>query len=178
MEDAQVIAMVRSGNIDAFAEIVERYQSPIAGYLYHLTGDYEIARDITQDTFIQAFKSLLKLKDTILFKSWLYGIATNKALQYRRRKKIITFIPLDNFKTDIPDSHNPIEIHDKKIMIEKTLLQIPEKLRVCMLLHFVEGFKYREIAQALGISEDAVRMRVTRGSHEFRSYYKAAGDVV
>lgn len=175
MEDAQVITMVRSGNIDAFAEIVERYQSPIAGYLYRLTGEYEVALDLTQDTFIQAFKSIFKLKESILFKSWLYGIATNKALQYRRHKKIITFIPLENLKTDLSGGNNPVKVNDEKIMIETTLLKIPEEQRICMLLHFIEGFKYREIAQTLGISEDAVRMRVTRGSQEFRRQYMSAG---
>ena len=86
MEDLQLIAQVRNGNTDAFGQIIERYQLPIAKYLFRLTGEYETAKDLTQDTFIQAFKSLRKTKNEILLKAWLYGIATNKALEYRRRK--------------------------------------------------------------------------------------------
>ncbi|MBN1643869.1 MAG: RNA polymerase sigma factor [Dehalococcoidales bacterium] len=172
LEDEQIVAMVRNGNTGAFADAVERYQSPIAGYLYRLTGDYEAVRDLTQDTFVQAFKSLIKTKTDILLRAWLYGIATNKALQYRRRKRILKFVSLDKYlKTDPPDRDDQADRVGEKIMVEATLLKIPEEQRVCMLLHFVEGFKYREIAKALGISEDAVRMRVTRGSQEFRRRY-------
>ena len=58
------------------------------------------------------------------------------------------------------------------------MLKVPEEQRVCMMLHFVEGFKYREIAQTMGISEDAVRMRVARGSMEFRKQYGPRGGEV
>jgi RNA polymerase sigma-70 factor (ECF subfamily) len=55
--------------------------------------------------------------------------------------------------------------------VHDALLKVPEKLRVCMVLHYVDGFKHREIAAMLGISEDAVRMRVARGSGQFRKLY-------
>ena len=87
MEDLQLIALIRDGNTEAFGQVIERYQLSIGKYLYRLTGEYEMARDLTQDTFIQAYQSLRKNKDEIQLKAWLYGIATNKALQYRRRKK-------------------------------------------------------------------------------------------
>ena len=56
-------------------------------------------------------------------------------------------------------------------MVETALLKVPKEEKVWMALHFVEGFKYQEIAKTLGISEDAVRMRVARGSQEFRKQY-------
>jgi RNA polymerase sigma-70 factor (ECF subfamily) len=143
-----------------------------------LTSEYETARDLTQDTFIQAYQSLRKNKDEIQLKAWLYGIATNKALQYRRHKKIITFVPFDDgSNADPPDGKNQPDNLAEKIMIEAAMLKVPEEQRVCMMLHFVEGFKYREIAQTLGISEDAVRMRVARGSEEFRKVYPQGGMV-
>ena len=179
MEDTQLIAMVRNGNIDVFGQIIERYQLPIAKYLYRLTGEYETAKDLAQDTFIQAFQSLRMNKNEISLKAWLYGIATNKALEYRRRKKIIIFIPFNDYlKADPPDEHNQIEEVPEKMMVETALLKVPKEQRVCMVLHFVEGFKYQEIAQTLGISEDAVRMRVARGSQEFRKQYGPKGGEV
>ena len=179
MEDTQLIAMVRNGNIDVFGQIIERYQLPIAKYLYRLTGEYETAKDLAQDTFIQAFQSLRMNKNEISLKAWLYGIATNKALEYRRRKKIITFIPFNDYlNADPPDEHNQIEEVPEKMMVETALLKVPKEQRVCMVLHFVEGFKYQEIAQTLGISEDAVRMRVALGSQEFRKQYGPRGGEV
>ena len=76
MEEAQVIDMVRAGEVDAFAEIVEHYQAPILRYLYRLTGDYQMAQDLAQDTFLQAYKGILKTKADLSLKAWLYRIAT------------------------------------------------------------------------------------------------------
>ena len=105
LEDIQLIALIGEGNAEAFSHVIERYQRPIGAYLYRLTSEYETARDLTQDTFIQAYQSLRKNKDEIQLKAWLYGIATNKALQYRRHKKIITFVPFDDgSNADPPDA--------------------------------------------------------------------------
>ena len=69
MEEAQIIDMVRAGEVDAFAEIVEHYQSPIQRYLFRLTGDYQIAQDLAQDTFLQAYKGILKTKADLSLKA-------------------------------------------------------------------------------------------------------------
>jgi RNA polymerase sigma-70 factor (ECF subfamily) len=178
LEDIQLIALIREGNTEAFGQVIERYQLPIGKYLFRLTGEYETARDLTQDTFLQAYQSLRKNKDGIQLKAWLYGIATNKALQYRRRKKIISFVPFDDEQNaDPPDEKNQPDNLAEKIMVEAAMLKVPAEQRVCMMLHFVEGFKYKEIAQTIGISEDAVRMRVARGSQEFRKQYPGGGVV-
>lgn len=164
-KESSAIALVRAGNADAFAGIVEHYQSPIQRYLYRMTGDYELAKDLAQDTFVQAYKSILKTDSDLSLKPWLYRIAANNALQHHRRKKLISFIPL---KKAGLTTGNPADRADRSIAIEEALLKIPEKQRECLVLHFVEGFMYREIAGILGISEEAVRKRVARGSREFR----------
>lgn len=172
MDEAQVIALIRTGDTDAFAEIIEQYQAPIIRYLYRLTGDYEVAQDLAQDTFLQAYKGILKTKSELSFKAWLYRIATNNALQLRRRKRLLSFIPFANSgKSDISTIEASSDCVEERIMIKEALLKVPGEQRTCMVLHFVEGLKYREIAEILGISEDAVRKRVARGSQEFRKAY-------
>ena len=172
MEEASVIMMVRAGNVDAFSGVVEEYQQPIIRYLYRLTGELAIAQDLTQDTFIQAYKSIIKTNSDIQMKAWLYKIATNNARQFRR-KKLLNFISFDGHKQ--PDS---LAIDDKtaqtgeNLDIRETLRKIPLEQRECLVLHFVEGFKYREIGEALGISEDAVRMRISRGKTAFLALYQ------
>ncbi len=179
MEDVKVIALVRNGETDAFSEIVEHYQNPIGRYLYQMTGDYELAKDLMQDTFIKAYQNILKTDADLTFKAWLYKIATNTALQYHRRRKRISFIPLLDDSTDLYGSmtDNSGDHFEEKLAIAEVLLKIPQERRVCMILHYVEGFKYREIASVLDISEEAVRKRVARGSKEFRKLYaKTGGD--
>lgn len=171
MEEARVIALVRAGEVDAFAEIIENYQTPIVRYLYRLTGDYEMARDLAQDTFLQAYKGILKTDAELSFRAWLYRIATNNALQHHRRKKLFSFIPFTSHEHDISAADKRTSGPDKTLAINEALLKIPEEQRTCLVLHFAEGFKYREIAETLGCSEEAVRKRVARGRKLFIGLY-------
>ena len=172
MEEAYVISQVRAGKADAFAEIVTHYEAPILRYLYRLTGDREVAQDLTQDTFIKAYKGILKTKNDISFRAWLYRIATNNALQFHRRKRLLSFIPFTRSEEmNIPSAEDSAGRTDERIVIEEVLLKVPREQRICMVLHFVEGLKYREVAEIVGISEDAVRMRVTRGRQKFLKIY-------
>ena len=175
MEEARVIALVRAGEADAFAEIIEHYQASIIRYLYRMTGDYEMAKDLAQDTFIQAYKGILKTNAELSFKAWLYRIATNNALQHHRRKKLLFFIPFTSGEHDIPDSGNQADCPGEALEINEALLKVPEEQRTCLVLHFVEGFKYREIAETLGCSEEAVRKRVARGRKLFIGLYIQEG---
>ena len=78
-DEARVISMVRAGSTDAFTEIVERHQEPIIRYLHQLTGEYEVALDLAQDTFVLAYEGILKTNAELSLKPWLYKIATNLA---------------------------------------------------------------------------------------------------
>ena len=92
LDDTQVLIRVRNGNNGAFSEIMEHYQMLIMRYLYRLTGDYDTAKDLTQDTFLQAYKYILKTNNDISLKAWLYKIATNNAWQNSRRKRLLSII--------------------------------------------------------------------------------------
>jgi RNA polymerase sigma-70 factor (ECF subfamily) len=175
LEEARVIALVRAGEADAFAEIIEHYQASIIRYLYRMTGDYEMAKDLAQDTFIQAYKGILKTNAELSFKGWLYRIATNNALQHHRRKKLLSFIPFTTKEQDISDAANQSNCPGERIAINEALSKVPKEQRTCLVLHFVEGFKYREIAETLGCSEEAVRKRVSRGKKLFIDLYEREG---
>jgi RNA polymerase sigma-70 factor (ECF subfamily) len=174
LEEARIIDLVRNGEVNAFAEIIDHYQTSIIRYLYRLTGDLEMARDLTQDTFIQAYKGILKTNADISFRAWLYRIATNNALQHQRRKKLLSFIPFKLNEHDVPSAERT-DRTPEILAINEALLKLPEEQRTCLLLHFVEGFKYREIAMTLGCSEDAVRKRVARGKKLFIDLYNQEG---
>jgi RNA polymerase sigma-70 factor (ECF subfamily) len=172
LDAAAVINRIRAGSKSAFGEIVDCYQFPILRYLHRLTANYDVARDLTQDTFIQAYKNILKTDDGLNLKAWLYRIATNNALQYHRRRKIVSFIPFESFhSTEPPGNGAHPGDSTEEIAIKEALKKIPYRQRTCLVLHHVEGFRYREIAETLGISEDAVRQRVARGKETFRRLY-------
>ena len=171
MEEALAIAQVRTGDADAFGVIVENYQAPIQRYLYRLTGDLEVAKDLAQDTFVQAYSAILKTDSQLSLRAWLYRIATNNALHARRHARLLSFIPLDPQQQGDPAVGIQTGVAAENIAVADALRQVPPGRRVCMVLHLVEGFTYREIAETLGISEDAVRKRVAKGKIEFRECY-------
>lgn len=172
MDEAQVIAQVQTGATDAFTEIVEHYQAPIVRYLSRLTGNMEVAEDLAQDTFIQAYRGILKTRSELHFKAWLYRIATNNALQYHRRRRLLSFIPFTGSeRSDMFETRSSPDTVPERITIQEAMMTVPHQRRECMVLHFVEGLKYREIADIVGVSEEAVRKRVARGSREFRTAY-------
>ena len=171
MEEARIIQLVRAGNKDAFAQIVERYQAPIFRYLYRLTGDFEMAQDLAQDTFLQAYKSILRTNTELSLKAWLYRIATNNVLRQQRRQRFLRFFPFRDHGRRRRTPADREEDLTERLAIQEALLEVPERERACLVLHFVEGLKYREIAEAMGISEEAVRKRVARGKEMFRRLY-------
>jgi RNA polymerase sigma-70 factor (ECF subfamily) len=172
IDTAILVARLREGKTDVFAEIIEEYQYPLIRYLSRLTGDDDLAQDLAQDTFLQAYKNILKTDTELNLKAWLYRIATNNALQYHRRKKIISLIPFEIMRKPEPH-HFGSHTQDltEKIAVSDVLIQIPYEKRICLVLHYVEGFRYREIAETLGISEEAVRKRVSRGKQIFKRLY-------
>jgi RNA polymerase sigma-70 factor (ECF subfamily) len=176
LEEILVLSLAKSGNADAFTELMKEYQKPILRYLFRLTGDYDIASDLAQETFIQAYKNISNLNAEAAFKTWLYRIATNKASQFRRRRRLLSVILFTKLR---PADANSAEISPEKafenIEIKDALLKLPQDQRVCLTLHYVEGFKYHEIAQTLGTSEDAVRMRVTRGVNKLKKLFNSCG---
>ena len=174
MDNSDAVSRMRAGDMQAFKQMVQQFQSPIVRYLYGLTGDQELARDLAQDTFVQAYQSLARMKPDLSFKAWLYRIATNNALQHHRRKALVSFVQLDESQGKGAGGDTADKVAEAAA-VHEALLKVPQKLRVCMVLHFVHGFKHREIAEMLGISEDAARMRVARGSEEFRRLYSASG---
>jgi RNA polymerase sigma-70 factor (ECF subfamily) len=177
LDEAWVISQVRTGKTDLFGEVVEEYQAPIFRHLLRMTGNHEVARDLTQDTFLKAYQSILKTDSELSLKAWLYRIATNNALKYHRRRRLLTFVPFRG--TEKLPATDATPNTDEKIAIEEALLQVPPERRVCLALHFVEGLRYREIAEIIGIKEDTVRKRVAKGRVEFRRAYesKTGGDI-
>jgi RNA polymerase sigma-70 factor (ECF subfamily) len=173
LETTVFLRDLQVGDHSAFEVLVDQYQKPIIRYLYRLTGDSELSRELAQDTFVKAYQNIAKTDSNLKLNAWLYRIATNNALQYLRRKKLIGFIPLENVKKSVntsDGSHPKDPIED--IVIRETLNKIPHDQRICLILYYIDGFKCREIAESIEITEAAVQKRIARGAKLFRQIYK------
>jgi RNA polymerase sigma-70 factor (ECF subfamily) len=172
--DALLVARMRAGDEDAFELVMTRYQAPLFRYLRGLVGDQEQARDLMQETFLRAYRSIGTLEDPGLLRSWLYRIAHNQAYSVLRRRRLISWLPLafgQHVSTPAPD-RSAVEA----ARVEEALGRVPAQQRAPLLLHLVAGFSYAEIAQLLQVSEGTVRMRISRGRVAFRAAYGGEED--
>src|SRR5260370_42276197 len=84
----------------SFEEIYDEYKTPIYNYVYHLVGDREQADDLTQDTFLKAFRALPKIDANLKLSAWLYRIATKTAYDALRRRQLVDLVPSQDFDHD------------------------------------------------------------------------------
>lgn len=159
----------------SFEEIYDEYKTAIYNYVYHLVGDREQADDLTQDTFLKAFKALPKMDSSLKLSAWLYRIATNTAYDALRRRKLIAWLPwqdLDHEPADL-ESADPQEIYGTTELVRAALRRMPQQYRAALLLYTQEGFSYNEIAHALNIAESGVKMYLSRARQSFREHYRS-----
>jgi RNA polymerase sigma-70 factor, ECF subfamily len=172
--DARLVARIRAGDDDAFEMLVGQYQAPLFRYLRGFVGETEQARDLVQETFLRAYRSLGSLDDPGLLRSWLYRIAHNLACSALRRRRLISWLPL--LPAHQSGGPSPDRSAIEAARVEEALSRIPVEQRAPLLLHLVAGFSYAEIAALLGVTEGAVRMRISRGRAAFRVAYGAGED--
>lgn len=149
---------------EAFCRLYERHAGGVHAWLLRMTGSPHLADDLTQETFLHALDGLDGFAGNSTFKTWVYRIAMNLWTDHRRRKG-----PVINGKlaanNAASDSPSPSELSEQSEEIERlrrAVAEIPEELRSALLLVRFEGMKYREAAEVLGITLEAVRMRVHR----------------
>lgn len=171
--DAQVIALARRARDEALGVLYQSYRGKIYTFLLRLTGDGDAADDLTQDTFMKAHRALAELTEGHRLLPWLYRIAANAAIDAARRRKRLTWVPLlsllgDGEEPRSPDGHHQVSDRDH---IRTTIRQLPVENAAALLLHALEGYSYREIAEIQGVSLTAVRSRIARARAAFKQAY-------
>jgi RNA polymerase sigma-70 factor (ECF subfamily) len=173
--EAALVQRAQQGDREALTELFERLHQPLLNYLYHMLGQRQAAEDITQDAFIRAFEHLDQLGPPWDFKSWLYRIASNLAVDQIRREK--RYMDKDEDFLDQPTpTHRPIERNvereEGRRAIWKTLEALPTSYRQALILKDLNNFSYQEIAQALACSYANARQIVHRSRLRFRDLHR------
>ncbi len=177
--DSELLEASLTGDKQSFGQIVTRYKSVICAITYNTTGDITLSEDIAQETFITAWKNLKSLRDKSKFKSWLYGIARNISSNYIRRKyKDVTYhsIALENINEkpslQVTPRDEAISKEEENILWQ-SLREIPETYREPLILYYRENQSIKMVADALDISEDAAKQRLSRGRNMLKEQVTA-----
>lgn len=165
LEDERQAVRASAGDAHAYAWLVARHQGAVYRYLARLTRAPETARDLTQDTFLRAYQAIRTWRPEARFRTWLFRIAHNLALDHLRRAGRARMEPLET-GLDIPDPapgpDGRLETLQRARQLERALGAIASAHREILLLREIEGMSYDDIAHALNLNPGTVRSRIAR----------------
>jgi len=189
LSDPELIAKAKAGDKQAFTELFDRHRNKILSYLYAYIGDYQMAEDLTVETFFDAYKSLPRYEERGTFSAWLYKIARDYAKkEFRRRdrhKEVSMEAPIADDTDDL--SLGDVLTDDKarpdfearkdefKEVIYKTLSKLEKKYKDVLLLCDVDGLGYVEAAKILKSNPITIGTRLRRARKMFYNILKKHG---
>lgn len=170
-EDVELIHQFLAGDENAFVSLVRKYQKQVHALAWRKIGDFHIAEEITQDTFLKVYQKLSTLKNPNQFSGWLYVIATNQCRGWLRKKRIETeslddaeteFIDETAYSRYVAEEQAKVNIETQREVVKKLLAKLKESERTVITLHYFGEMTIEEISRFLGVSASAIKLRLHR----------------
>ena len=176
-DDVELIQQVLAGDENAFAELVKKYQKPVHALAWRKIGDFHVAEEITQDTFLIVYQSLHTLRDPNQFFGWLYVIVTRRCYAWLRKKRIRTQ-PLEDIETTmtqrdaysrhVADQRAQSAIESQRDAVKQLLAKLKESERTVMTLYYLGEMTVEEISKFLGVSSGTIKSRLQRARNRLQ----------
>lgn len=184
-EDIELLRHARGGDFEAFSTLVERFQRRVFAVARRIVGNQHDAEDVTQQTFLSVMDHLGDFREESSVATWILRIATNHALKVLRKRRGLPTVSLDAPARDGEDSYGTLphpefiaqwrdepaklaQQREVRELIEAALGELSEKYRVVFVLRDVEGLSVKETAEALGLSESNIKVRLLRARLDLR----------
>jgi RNA polymerase sigma-70 factor (ECF subfamily) len=177
-----------TGDRELFALLVRRYEAELYNYLRRYLADAEMAEDVFQATFLQVHLKCDQFEEGRKFRPWLYTVATNQAIDARRRAKRHRMVSLDRLATgndggeagrmldllasEEPDPLAQLDERERREQVQQTLEELPELMQQLVHLVYFQGLKYREAAEILDIPVGTVKSRMHAAIHRLSEAWK------
>ena len=183
LDDACLVTASQRGELAAFDELIRRYHSRIYATLYHMTSNHEDADDLTQESFIRAFKALKRFKGDASFYTWTYRIAVNLTINFlKKRHRRAYHLSLNDM--DIQVENHPelvalisnktprgeVRIHELQQKLNEAMLQLSETHRLTVTLHDIQGMSHEEISKIMDCNVGTVRSRLFYARQQLQGY--------
>jgi RNA polymerase sigma-70 factor (ECF subfamily) len=167
--EADLIEACRQGDRAAFHMLYEAYKDRVFSIAYNFSGNDATARDVTQQVFLKLFTSINQYRQDAQFTTWLYRIVANACVdEQRKRRRFVPFSPDVEVKDMSARGSQEDRLFRRELAdtVRGAISELSPKLRMPILLKYVEGLSYEEIAEALGCSIGTVSSRLNRGHKE------------
>ena len=181
--DAELVRQAKAGELGAFEELTRRYERQVYSLAFRIVRQEHDAEDVTQEAFLSAMEHLAGFREEARFSTWLLRIATHAALKVLRKRRGLDTVSLEASTEPDPEGAIPhpefiadwrqspeelVHRNETRRLLEEALNQLDEKHRLVFLLRDVEGLSVRETAEALGLSEVNVKVRLLRARLQLR----------
>jgi RNA polymerase sigma-70 factor (ECF subfamily) len=168
--DAELMARVRTGDREAFADLVDRHKDAVVNYLARLSGDRDRAEDMAQETFLRLFRAAGSYSEQGYLRAYLFRIGTNLVRsEERRERRFRLLLPfLRREERDEPVAPSGLLLQELHREVAGAVAGLPLRFRVPLVLHEIEGWTYEDIARELGCREGTVKSRIHRGRQRLR----------
>ena len=176
-DDAKLIQRVLDGDDTAFSALVKKHQKPVHALAWRKTGDFHVAEDITQDTFLKAYQNLSRLKEPQKFAGWLYVIAANYCKMWSRKKRLSTQ-PLEDtdsaalekatYSGYVIAENERTTAEARREVVKKLLGKLQESDRIVITLYYLGEMTYEEISEFLGVSVSTIKSRLYRAQQRLK----------
>ena len=169
LSDEQLVVLVLQGQSEAFEILVERYQKQIFALAYRLGGDYDEARDMAQEAFVRIYQELARFDSSRRFFPWMYRVAHNTCVNmlHKRPKEATSLDTVyDLAASDTSAEGSPVARYEQVELgdaINSALQDLPENYRFPLILKYLEGMSYQEIANQLDLPVSTIETRLFRG---------------
>ena len=175
--DAQLIQRILNGDENAFSALVKKYQKQVHALAWRKIGDFHIAEEITQDTFLKAYQKLRTLKKPQRFASWLYVIATNRCNTWLHKKQLRSQLLKNkggvqpekpSYSEYVVEENERISVEAQREVVKKLFAKLEESERTVMTLHYFAEMSCTEIGVFLGVSANTVKSRLRRAQQRLK----------
>jgi RNA polymerase sigma-70 factor (ECF subfamily) len=165
VRDAEAVKAARSGDQEAFGGLIDRYQGMVAGVAWRYGVGRNEIEDVVSEIFIKLYGNLDRFRPTARFSSWLYRLAVNHVIDYRRRnrgERDRVEMP-EQVAAGGPPAARTLEEAERNSVLRAALDDLPEKYRQPLFLVYLEGAKIEEAARILALPPGTVKTRLMRG---------------
>ncbi len=187
MDEKKWLKQAAAGSAEAFEQLVLKYQTAVYNLCLRMTGDPEDAADMTQESFLKAWRNLESFQGNSAFSTWLYRLASNTCLDHLRsmkRRPQLSLVMEDEDgeaqALDVPDSaptpEEQVIALDEQSRLNEALQALEEDQRQILILRAVNGLSYTEIAEALQLKEGTVKSRLARARDQLRKKLQQNGN--
>jgi RNA polymerase sigma-70 factor (ECF subfamily) len=179
MDDQELMEKIKKGDEVAFSDLMIMYKDRVVNFLYQFTGDYQLAVDLSQETFLRVFFKAKKYRPIAPVSSWIYAIAANLARTERKKISRKAAIPLDEVTDSYSAGTYSLDHNDPGLMrnVKQALDRLHPRYRLPVILKDVEGFSQEEIATMLKLPVGTVKARISRGREYLRRWLEEGREI-